>query len=303
LEQLTTPKLAVVVVTYNSAACVGSLLRSLPAGMGDVAAEVVVVDNNSSDDTVAMIRRDHPGVRLVSQPNVGYAGGINRGVAETTAEFIMVLNPDMVVEPDSLAALVAATGRVPRAILTPLVLTMDRRLTSSLRREPVIRRSLGLSRLGLSRLGEAVTEPEAYSHATTADWAEGSAMLFSRRCFQELGGWDESYFLFSEETDFCLRAKEHGYPTVLTPTAAVRHAGGGSGRNATTEVMLQVNRVRCYRRHHRAPMAAAFYAVTVARHAAGVLRQKEHARQVLRALLVPASRPAQVYASGSLIPR
>ncbi|MFX3745782.1 glycosyltransferase family 2 protein, partial [Streptococcus suis] len=79
-------------------------------------------------------------------------------------------------------------------------------------------------------------------------WLVGAILLVSRECFDALDGLDESFFLYSEETDFSLRAKEAGWATVYTPRAGAVHVGGGSGESSTTHTMKILNRVRLYRR-------------------------------------------------------
>ncbi|HEY7050595.1 MAG TPA: glycosyltransferase family 2 protein [Mycobacterium sp.] len=296
-------ELVVVIVTYNSVAMIETLLDSLPAALGDVEAEIVVVDNGSSDGTQSAIN-ERGGCKLVESTNLGYAAGINRGVAEATdAGAILILNPDVRMTPGAVPALLARLCEHDIGIVAPRTEYPDGRLEHSLRREPTLLRSLGLSRTRRAIFSENVNRPEEYAETRIVDWAVGAALLVSRECFDAVGGWDESFFLYSEETDFCLRARDLGYLTVYEPQALVIHYGGGSGRSGKTFAMHEVNRVRLYRRRHGTIASLVFLLLSAARDVFRMLKgdRAEYA-VALRALLCPSRRPVELGASGRLLP-
>ncbi|MGV8849596.1 MAG: glycosyltransferase family 2 protein [Propionibacteriaceae bacterium] len=290
---------AVVVVTYNSEACIVDLLESLE----DSGAEsVVVVDNGSTDGTVGLVE-GRAGITLVRSTNVGYAGGINRGVrAAPEADAYLVLNPDLVVRPGLIDALTATLAQPGVGVVVPLVLGSDGHRQDSLRREPSIPRALGLSWTGRPFLSEYVTGDDEYRAPRDADWALGAAVMFSRACFEAVGEWDESYFLYSEETDFCLRARDAGWVTRLVPNAVVVHHEGGSGRDDTTHVMQIVNRVRLYTRRHSRPAGYAYLALNVLSELTWIARGHTQSRASVRGLLRPHTRPSQLGCAQSLLP-
>ena len=293
---------AVVVVTYNSAAVVGALLDSLPAALDGLAADVVVVDNGSTDDTCAVLaaRSDH---RLVTAPNAGYAAGINCGLRHArTADAYLVLNPDVRMDPGSVRALVGALAHPGVGITAPRVRAADGSLDRSLRREPTVLRALGLSRLGLPVLSEHVQEADAYERPGPVAWALGAVLAVSASCAREVGEWDESFFLYSEETDFCLRAADAGWRTWFTPEAGAVHVGGASGRNDLTHTLQILNRVRLYRRRSGAVAGAAYYALTVLAELSWILRGHHESRASVRALLRPSARPAVLAPDRRLVP-
>lgn len=299
---MTDSGLLVVVVTYNSADVVGTLLDSLPAALDGLAADVVVVDNGSSDRTrqVVSARTD---CRLIEAHNLGYSAGINRGTrSNDEAGLVLVLNPDTVLRPGSVPPLVRAAARPGVGIVVPRVLWPDGRLQHSLRREPTLARTLALTRSGLPVFAEYVNRPADYDHAHEADWALGAVMLFSRELFDRLGGWDESYFLYSEETDFCLRARDLGLSTWYVPESEVVHVGGGSGQSAQTHSMMVVNRVRCYGRRHSTPATMLFMALVIAREVTWAARGGSRSWVAIRALLQPSTRPPELRSTG-LVPR
>jgi GT2 family glycosyltransferase len=296
-------RVAVVVVTYNSAGQIEGLLDSVPAAAGDHPVDVVVVDNGSTDDTVAVVsgRSD---CRVVKETNRGYAAGVNAGVeASGDASAILVLNPDARLHPGAVPALVAAMARTGAGIVAPRVVDADGHLTWSLRRTPTLGRASGLGFTGRAALSEYVTDPAAYATEHPVDWALGAALLVDAGCHRALGGWDESFFLYSEETDFCLRASEAGWQTWFTPDAEVLHVGGGSGQNGRTHAMQIVNRVRFYARRHSAASSALYFALVLASEVTWVLRGHAQSRASIDALLRPRRRPAELGCSDSLIPR
>ncbi|MCZ0985321.1 hypothetical protein O1M54_05915 [Streptomyces diastatochromogenes] len=126
----------------------------------------------------------------------------------------------------------------------------------SLRRESSVLRALGEAVIGNTRAGrfpalsEMVTDPAAYRRPTRADWATGALMAISGDCLAACGPWDESFFLYSEETEYCLRARDRGYGTRLEPTAEAVHLGGDSQVSPRLWTLLTLNRVRLYRRRH-----------------------------------------------------
>lgn len=291
------------IVTYNSEAMIAGLLDTLPAALDRLAAEVIVVDNSSTDATVEVVRR-RADCRLVEAPNLGYAAGINRGVAESSGDGpVLVLNPDIRLAPGSVRAMVDALAKPGAGIVVPRVLDAHGTLAPSMRREPTLLRNLGLGGTGHAVFAEYVGDPASYERAQTCDWALGAALLVSRACHEELGGWDESYFLYSEETDLCLRARDRGWLTRYEPSAVVTHIGGGSGRSGRTHAMQILNRVRLYRRRHRLPASALYYLLSILSELSWLLRGKQHCRASLRALLVRSARPRELGLSGGLIPR
>ncbi len=295
--------LVAVIVTYNSAHVVADLLDSLPAALAGLSADVVVVDNGSTDRTVDLVsaRAD---CRLVRSANVGYAGGINRGVAEfPDARAILVLNPDVLMHPKSVPPLLAALREPGVGIVAPQVRSAQGALELSLRREPTILRAIGLTRTKLPVFSEYVAEFSAYGKPGTVDWALGAVLAMSRSCYDALGGWDESYFLYSEETDLSLRARDVGLLTRYEPAAVATHIGGQSGRNDTTHIMQIVNRVRLYRRRHGPVASWTYYAISIANELSRIPRGHAESRSSVRALLRPARRPPCLGCSDRLVPR
>ena len=162
-----------------------------------------------------------------------------------------------------------------------------------MRREPAVTRALadaliGATRAGrIGKIGEVVTDEKAYQSTSVTDWAEGSTLLISADCWQRCGPWDESYFLYSEETDFALRARDMGFLTRYTPHARAIHLEGGSAGSPVLWSLVTVNRVRLFRRRHGPVHTSAYWAVLLLREGGRALLGRQTSRAALQALLSP----------------
>lgn len=249
------PPLAVVIVTYASAGVVADCLEALPAaleGAGD--ARVIIVDNASPDDTLALVRRVAPQAEIVRRAsNDGFAAGVNAGLAAARGCDVLVLNPDIRLAPGSIAAL-RENLRVPgTGISVPRLLDSAGQVYPSLRRRPTALRALAAALLGGTRvgrvpaLGELIVDPVPYRHGGTAAWATGAAWLLSADCIAAVGTLDERYFLYSEETEYMLRAADHGFVVRLTPAAVATHLGGAQTSSPSLWALSVTNQVRLHR--------------------------------------------------------
>lgn len=263
----------IIVVTYNNARHVAKLLASLPAACGGLKTRRVIVDNNSSDETMSILRSQRDVVAVQADRNLGYAGAIN--LARTRigrCSALMILNPDLVLEPKAIVRLYQALGEPGVGITVPMLLGNDGSLYPSLRREPSVSRALGEALFGArwpqrpGWLSETIRDTDAYQAPRDVAWAGGAAILVSAACSEAVGDWDDDrFFLYSEETDFAARARRCGYRVRYVPTAQVRHEDGGSGRSPALGALLAVNRIRYYEKYHRRP-ATSFFRAAVALH-------------------------------------
>jgi GT2 family glycosyltransferase len=285
------PDVTLVIVTFNSARHLPGLVASLPAALAGVPDhEVVVADNASTDGTRDAIPAD---VRVVAlDANVGYSAAINRGFAASPPRrAVFVLNPDLQLGPGSVRRLLAALDQPGVGIAVPRIVGPDGSTTMSLRREPAASRAwaaafVGGNRAGrLGRLGEMITDPACYEKATTADWASGAAMLISRECLDAVGPWDESLFLYAEETDFALRARDAGFGLTYVPDARVMHVGGEAHTDPALWSLQTVNRVRLVARRNGPVRTASFHSALVVNEAIRSLGGSDAHRDALVSLL------------------
>lgn len=248
---------AVVIVTYRSAADLPGLLDSLRSEAERLSLRVIVADNASDDGSADLARAAGDVVVVETGGNLGYAAGINAAVSHAgDAGSILVLNPDLVVEPGCIAALLRRLRHSGSGIVVPRILDAAGELSPSLRSEPGVLRSLGDALFGRhwpSRpewLSESIRSSRAYSSPRRVDWATGAALLIDRATWDAVGQWDEEFFLYSEETDYFRRTRVHGAPVWFEPAATVRHHQGGSGSSEALVALILVNRLRYIEKHH-----------------------------------------------------
>lgn len=212
-------EVSAIVVTYNSAGCVTQCVRSLQAQQG-VSLEIVVVDNASADETTAAVRRSGGGVRVIAnQDNIGFGRGCNQGFAGCNGRFVFLLNPDARLEgTDALAQLVRAMDRNKRwGIAGMRLLGEDGEVES----------------MGETHYPSEKRAGCDFSHLPgPLAWVSGACMFIRRETFQEVEGFDPGFFLTSEETDLCLRVRQHGWEVGVVPEVTVRHIGMASENGA-----------------------------------------------------------------------
>lgn len=248
---------SVVIVSFNTRertlACVESVLAHPPAP----ATEVVVVDNASQDGSADVLQLRYPGIRVLrSDENLGFARAVNLGAAASTGEYLLLLNPDTVVRPGALAALVEyARAHPENGVYGGRTFREDGELDpSSCWGAPTLW-SLGCFATGLSTAfaGSRVFDPESLGRWRRDTVREvpvvtGCLLLVSRADFTRIGGMDERFFLYGEDAEFSLRAARAGLRPVIVPDAAIVHAVGAStgarGRKMTMVLAGKVTLLR-----------------------------------------------------------
>jgi GT2 family glycosyltransferase len=220
---------SVVVVTWNAAE---HIERSLDSVGGYPA---VVVDNGSTDGTVALVRERFPEAVVVEQENKGMGGGNNAGIRASEGKYVLLLNSDAWVEGDAVERLAAFADAHPRAaVVGPRLRNPDGSLQRSVRGDPTLWR-LATEYLFLRKLGPRTQAFNAfygggfdYTAAGQVESLYGAALLVRREAIDEAGLFDESFFMFSEETDWLYRFRQAGWEVWFTPDAEVVHLGGAS---------------------------------------------------------------------------
>jgi GT2 family glycosyltransferase len=220
---------AAVVATYNALPWLEQCLESVQ----DV--ETVVVDNGSTDGTVALVRARFPRVSLVEQANLGLGAAWNRGIEATRTPYVLILNADAWLTEGSLARLVAfAESRRDAAVVAPRLLNPDGTLQRSVRGFPTVWR-LATEYFFLRKLAPRSAALNAFyaggfdhDSVREADFVMGACMLVRRDAIDEVGLLDEEFFLFSEETDWCYRFHEAGWKVLFYPGSECVHVGGAS---------------------------------------------------------------------------
>jgi GT2 family glycosyltransferase len=223
----------VIIVAHNP----GHLLEDAVASAVEQAgaAQVWVMDAESTDGSIEAVRAQ--GVHVVPVPNAGFAAANNRGIQETSSDFLLLLNPDASLRPGALDALLATASRNPRAgIVGALVLNADGTVQAgSFGRFPSLAAILRLHawRLAQRLRGERRPSPRAPSSTTPVDWVTGAAMLVRRAAVTEVGPMDQGFFLYYEDIEWCHRMWDRGWQVLLEPAAKVIHHAGSSEASPT----------------------------------------------------------------------
>ena len=220
---------SVVVVTFNSMPWIERCLESVRGH------ETIVVDHGSRDGTLELVRERFPEARLVEQENRGMGGGNNTGMRLASGRYFLLLNSDAWVVGDAVERLAAfADEHRDAAVLGPRLLSPDGSLQRSARAFPTLWR-LATEYLFLRKLAPRSRTLNAFyeggfdhDRVREVDWLFGACLLVRRAAADEVGLFDESFFMFSEETDWCFRFHEAGWKVVFFPGAEVVHVGGAS---------------------------------------------------------------------------
>ncbi|MFP5318300.1 MAG: glycosyltransferase family 2 protein [Acidimicrobiia bacterium] len=260
---------AAVVVNYKARE---ALLRCVQSLRTEGVRTIVVVDNDSQDGSAGAVAAADPDARyLQTGANLGYGTAANRGVAAVAQPYVLILNPDIEVEPGAVKALVAALDREPGlAAVGPRVEEPDGSVYPSGRPFPDLVVAAGHAFLGYALPRNRFTR--AYRmldwDRTTfrrVDWISGSCVLARRSAYDAVGGFDESYFMYAEDVDLCWRWSRAGWGVAYEPAARVVHAGAVSTNQAPYRMLLEHHRSlwRFARRSTWGPRRALLPAVAV----------------------------------------
>jgi len=278
-------RVSAVIVHYRTPGETVLAVRSLEAAAPGV--ETVVVDNASGDSVSTLLAASAPGVRMIVEPqNAGYGAACNRGARETARPYLLFLNSDVTIRPGAVESLVVSLDSDPRAAVAgPRLENPDGSLQPSILRLPTLSRvffeSSGLAHLTGGRLRGHSATREDHSQPQSVECVKGAALLVRRAAFEEVGGFDEKFFLYAEESDLCARLAARGWKILFEPAARVVHRGGASAGDA---LFGQVNAsLATYVARHQGRLAAALAraflaAGAAARYAASLVTPGERGR-------------------------
>lgn len=272
MNERTWPRtLAVVTVAYNSADVLPGLLDSLEEGLsGAEPYRIVVADNQSSDGSaeLAAAHRTRPRVVRTGR-NGGYSAGINAALATFGEDVdVLVLNPDIRLHKAAGRRIRVALSAPGVGIAAPRIVHEDGSIVRSIRREPSVLTAWSDAILGGglgARLGtgEIVGPNPVYRRGGSIEWASGAILGISAQARAAIGKWDESFFLYSEEVDYCRRARAKGFSVFYVPEATAHHIGGDYMQSPPLYALLTANRVRYFRRYN-GPLASLGFQAGVA---------------------------------------
>jgi N-acetylglucosaminyl-diphospho-decaprenol L-rhamnosyltransferase len=286
MPEASSSDLSIIIVSWNVRdllrACLTSLTNDERRATKDAteassfvlrpSSEIIVVDNASSDDSAAMVAAEFPAVRLIANTeNIGFTRGNNQGLAVARGRYVFYLNPDTEVVGDALAVMVAyLDAHLEVGALGPQLRYPDGSLQSSRRRFPTFvtaffestplawhwpanpwarRYRMEDQGTGISDQGSGITPAQI---GQDVDWVVGAALMVRREVLVQIGGFDEGYFMYSEELDLCRRIREAGRRIVYLPTAQIIHHEGKSSEQvvAARHIRFQTSKVRYFRKFH-----------------------------------------------------
>jgi len=257
------PRWAAVIVNYDGGDLLVGCVRSVLADSSAGPVEVVVVDNGSRDRSIDSLHASFPDVRVVRAPgNVGYARAANLGIAASRAPVVAVLNVDLVVEAGAAKVLLDRLDREARlGAIGPRLRNPDGTVYPSSRTMPSIPVAIGHAIFGLwnpenrytARYRQLDADPTV---PRLVDVVSGAAIWLRRTALDDVGGWDERYFMYLEDTDLCWRLRRAGWDVAYEPSAVVDHEQGVITARRPYRMLLE---------HHRSAWRFAQVRLTGAR--------------------------------------
>lgn len=264
---------SIIIVSWNVAdllaGCLNTILESpiainQPDGDKPVV-EIIVVDSASSDRTVLMLQENYPQIRLLAQnENVGFTRGNNIGLEAAQGRYLFLLNPDTEIIDHTIPQMVNYLDENPKVgIVGPHTLNTDGTYQSSRRHFPTktlaFFESTWLQAFAPKAMMDEFYVSNAPEDATLeVDWMQGSALMARREVYEQVGGLDEGYVMYSEEMDWQKRIKDAGWKAVFLGTATIIHHGGKSTEQigAQKHIWFQESKLRYFRNHHGKTFAA-----------------------------------------------
>ncbi len=253
---------SIIILSWNTRALLADCLDAVERCGAGVSFEIIVVDNHSSDDSLAMLRERYPRVRVIANnENVGFARGNNQGVQAASGRYVLLLNSDAFLTEGALPALLAFAEAHPKAgMVGARLVNPDGSFQASFTPIPTLKQEF----LILSGLGRLLYGPNYPSRGAEMDagpqragYVEGACMLSPRDAYLQVGGLDEGYFMYAEDVDLCFAMQRHGWEVWYHPGAEVIHLGGASSKNRKPqrEADLYKSRVRFFRKYYGARQA------------------------------------------------
>jgi N-acetylglucosaminyl-diphospho-decaprenol L-rhamnosyltransferase len=255
---------SIIIVNWNVLQLLAACLESIQRSPNPPSLEIIVVDSASSDESVAMLKQRFPDVITLAQTeNIGFTRGNNLGMKSARGRYLFLLNPDTEIIDDALTQMVDYLDMHTQVgILGPHTYNTDRTTQSTRRRFPSLAvgifESTWLQPFAPKQLLDHFYVNDAPENATLeVDWVQGSALIARREVYEQIGGLDEGYIMFSEELDWCKRAKDANWRVIYYGDAHIIHHGGKSTEQvvARKHIHFQESKLRYFRKHHGATTA------------------------------------------------
>ncbi|PIU03839.1 glycosyl transferase family 2 [Candidatus Shapirobacteria bacterium CG08_land_8_20_14_0_20_39_18] len=235
-------KLSIIIVSYNTK----DLLRKCLNSLKGYDTEIIVVDNNSQDDSQSVVKKEFPDVHLIiNDDNLGFAKANNQGIKIATGDYVLLLNSDTQVKPGALEKLVEfAKSHLDAGVIGARLLNQDGSIQPSIYRLPTITNAIKEFWLGQLGLTEKYFIDSSKGEEVEA--VVGAVFLIPKTVIQKVGLLDERYFMYFEDLDYCRRVRRAGYKVYYFPKAEVFHYHGASGKkigNITNQWLIQSSKI------------------------------------------------------------
>lgn len=250
--------LSIAIVSYNTKEVLLDCIRSVHAHTTAITFEVIVIDNDSRDGTVAVLQEVYPAMRVVANPdNRGFAKAVNQALGVSHGRHVLLLNSDTIVRDQALATMVAYLDDHPDVgAVSCKQWTGDGHLNQTCFPFPSIRDHLFYSAL-FQRIAPTMQAAAAATHAVDCtqsqdvDWANGACLMVRRSLLHQLGGLDEEFFMYFEDVDLCRRLRQQGYRVRHVAEAEIVHfIGRSSGRDRERlQLVWELSRIRYIEKH------------------------------------------------------
>jgi GT2 family glycosyltransferase len=216
---------SIIIVNYNGKDRTRACLQSIHTVSSSVEHEIILIDNCSDDGSVEAIRKEYPDIRIVPQnANLGFGTANNRGARIAKGEFLFFVNNDIIFKEDIITPLKEFMEKNDSAgIAAPMLLNPDGTYQLSYGKYPSLLNELRTKRETIA----AKSIPDDRS-PKRVEWVSFAAVMIHRAAFEKIHGFDERYFMYFEDADFCCRAHDAGYTTYYCAGYALLHSGGGS---------------------------------------------------------------------------
>lgn len=239
--------LSVIVVNHNNKSYLVQTLNSLLESLNSLNYDVIVVDNASSDGSLETVKRDFPLVKGIGLPeNVGFARANNLGVSQTSGKYLFLLNNDTYVPIGTIQKLLELKEEHPEfGIVAPMVLNPDETLQLSWGKDLHIFSEFFLKYIAHMWYAWQFKRKRG-KISKNVDWVSGACFLIERKLFEQIGGFDENFFLYVEDADLCRRIRQLGYMIHLTSEAWIIHYQGQSVSRYPGRFLHQAKRSQLY---------------------------------------------------------
>jgi len=254
--------LSVIILNYNVMDFLRQCLKSIYDNTHQITFEVLVVDNNSKDDSVKMVKEEFPEVKVIENSyNAGFAKANNQGLEISRGRYAILLNNDTLILPGALDKLVQFMDEHPETgAVGSKVLNADGTIQLSCRSFPSHINAIFNSSSPLTKLfpknrfsSKYLMKDWDHNKGREVDWISGACLLVRREVVEDVGGLDEDYFMFCEDTDWCYRIKKRGWKIYYVPEASIIHYGGQASKLHSNRVIIEHHKSMWlfYNKHYR----------------------------------------------------